>query len=61
MIPEFDENGNLPPGVHFCDNWEDFKERFGYTPKRAQMILGMEDAIASLKAAVGLFILTIVL
>jgi hypothetical protein len=24
---------------------------FGYTPKRAQMILGMEDAMASLKAA----------
>ncbi|OKH55460.1 hypothetical protein NIES2101_03470 [Calothrix sp. HK-06] len=21
MIPEFDENGNLPPGVHFCE-WE---------------------------------------
>ena len=51
MIPEFDENGNLPPGVHFCDDWEEFKERFGYTPKRTQMILSMEDAIASLKAA----------
>ena len=51
MIPEFNENGNLPPGVHFCDDWEEFKERFGYTPKRTQMILSMEDAIASLKAA----------
>ncbi len=30
MIPDFDENGNLPPGVHFCD-WSEFKERFGYT------------------------------
>lgn len=51
MIPEFDENGNLPPGIHFCDDWEEFKERFGYTTKRAQMILGMENAMASLKAA----------
>ncbi len=28
MIPEFDENGNLPPGVNFCE-WEDFKDKFG--------------------------------
>ncbi|MEI2580353.1 DUF6932 family protein [Scytonema sp. PRP1] len=50
MIPDFDENGNLPPGVHFC-NWEEFKERFGYTIRRAQMILGMETAMVELKAA----------
>jgi len=25
VIPEFDENGNLPPGVHFCE-WEEFEE-----------------------------------
>jgi hypothetical protein len=29
MIPKFDENGNLPSGVHICE-WEEFKERFGY-------------------------------
>lgn len=29
MISKFDENGNLPPGVHSCE-WEEFKERFGY-------------------------------
>lgn len=50
MIPEFDENGNLPPGVHFCD-WDEFKERFGYTFKRSEMIRGMEIAMAELKAA----------
>ncbi|MBD2775570.1 DUF6932 family protein [Iningainema tapete] len=50
MIPEFDENGNLPPGVHFCD-WDEFKEKFGYTPRRAQMILGMSAAMSQLKAA----------
>lgn len=50
MIPNFDENGNLPPGLHFCD-WAEFKERFGYTPKRAQMIRGVEVVMAQLKAA----------
>jgi len=27
VIPDFDENGNLPPGVHFCE-WEEFVERY---------------------------------
>jgi hypothetical protein len=36
--------------VHFCD-WDEFKERFGYTFKRAEMIRGIEIAIAELKAA----------
>lgn len=49
MIPKFNENGNLPPGVHFCD-WSEFKERFGYTTKRRQMIQGLEVAMAQLKA-----------
>jgi hypothetical protein len=29
MIPDFDENGNLPPGIYFC-NWNEFKKRFGH-------------------------------
>ncbi|MEH1779831.1 MAG: hypothetical protein V7K67_33775 [Nostoc sp.] len=50
MIPEFDENGNLPPGLHFGD-WKEFKERFGYTDKRMQMIHGIEAVMAELKTA----------
>lgn len=50
MIPEFDENGNLPPGVYFCE-WEEFKERFGNSFKRERMINGLELAITQLKAA----------
>jgi hypothetical protein len=50
MIPEFDENVNLPPGIHFGD-WQEFKERFGYTPKRAKMISGLEELMKQLKAA----------
>lgn len=50
MIPEFDENGNLPPGVHFGE-WQEFKDRFGYTPTRAKMISGLEELMKQLKAA----------
>jgi hypothetical protein len=39
MIPDFDENGNLPPGVHFC-SWDEFNERFGYTRNRRQLKTG---------------------
>ena len=50
MIPEFDENGNLPPGVHFCE-WEEFEERFGTNFKRENLIRGLKLAMTQLKAA----------
>ncbi|NER37520.1 MAG: hypothetical protein F6J93_26755 [Oscillatoria sp. SIO1A7] len=49
-IPPFDENGNLPPGVHWAD-WSDFKERFGTTYRRNVLILGLEAVMKHLKAA----------
>ena len=49
-IPPFDENGNLPPGVHWAD-WSDFKERFGTTYRRNVLILGLEAVMEQLKAA----------
>jgi len=50
MIPEFDENGNLPPGVHFCD-WQEFVERFGKNDTRRRMIAGLQLAMTQLTAA----------
>lgn len=50
MIPEFDENGNLPPGVHFCE-WEEFVDRFGYNDTRTRLINGLQMAIEQLQAA----------
>ncbi len=50
VIPEFDENGNLPPGVHWAE-WEEFQERFGTNLTRRRMIDGLELAMTQLKAA----------
>ncbi|MBD2776008.1 DUF6932 family protein [Iningainema tapete] len=50
MIPEFDENGNLPPGVHWAE-WEEFVERFSTNFKRQQMIDGLFLTMTQLKAA----------
>ena len=50
MIPDFDENGNLPPGVHICE-WEEFQDRFGYNRRRKVLIEGLEMAMLSLQAA----------
>ncbi|MEQ8541966.1 MAG: hypothetical protein RIB93_31470 [Coleofasciculus sp. D1-CHI-01] len=50
VIPEFDENGNLLPGVHFGE-WEEFQQRFGTTLRRQRMIDGLELAMTQLKAA----------
>ncbi|MCP2732460.1 DUF6932 family protein [Limnofasciculus baicalensis] len=50
MIPPFDENGNLPPGIYWTE-WSEFKERYGTTWKRLQMIQGLETAMAQLKVA----------
>lgn len=50
MIPDFEENGNLPPGVHFCE-WEEFQERFATTRRRVQLIAGLFMVMQELKAA----------
>ncbi len=51
VIPEFDENGNLPPGVHFCE-WEEFKDRFATNLTRQRAIDGLELAMTQLKTEV---------
>ncbi|RUR72628.1 DUF6932 family protein (plasmid) [Chlorogloeopsis fritschii PCC 9212] len=50
MIPEFNDNGNLPPGVHWAE-WEEFKEIFGTNLTRQRMVDGLELAMTLLKAA----------
>lgn len=49
-IPDFMENGNLPPGIH-STSWEEFKERYGVNYKRKQQLSGLEKAIGEFKQA----------
>ncbi len=50
-IPEFDEYGNLLPGVHKVD-WAEVAARFGETPERQRLLTGLRDAL-NLLAACG--------
>jgi hypothetical protein len=51
MIPRFDRaTGNLPPGVHDA-TWNEVKARFGDTPHRRQLLVGLEQVLRQLAAA----------
>ena len=50
MIPPFDENGNLPPGIHQA-TWAEIVGRFGGTEHRRQLLGGLCAALDSLKTA----------
>lgn len=50
MIPEFDESGILPSGVHWAE-WSEFQEIFGTNLTRQRMVDGLELAMMQLKAA----------
>jgi hypothetical protein len=50
MIPPFEPDGNLPPGVHWA-SWEEFVNRYSGTSRRRYLMAGLERAIASLRAA----------
>ncbi len=50
MIPPFDADGNLPPGIHEAP-WDEFVARFGGTPHRRRLIDGLASAIEVLQSA----------
>jgi hypothetical protein len=50
MVPAFDENGNLPPGVHEA-TWPEIVDRFGTSEHRQELLSGLRAALDSLKAA----------
>ena len=50
MIPVFDENGLLPPGIHWA-SWEEFFARFGASAWRRQLATGIRSAIENLESA----------
>ena len=50
MLPAFDSEGNLPPGIHIC-TWEEFVARFGIIPHRLNLISGLKIAMMQLREA----------
>jgi hypothetical protein len=50
MIPPFQEDGLLPPGLHGA-TWEEFVSRFGATPHRRRLLGGLKAALEELKRA----------
>ena len=50
MIPEFNSDGLLPPGVHQAD-WNELVNRFGYTSWRARLLSGLRAALENLRGA----------
>ncbi len=50
MIPEFDEDANLPPGIHYA-TWTEIVTRYATSVRRRELLDGLLDALRSLKAA----------
>ena len=50
MIPRFDVDGPLPPGIHRA-NWDEVALRFGNNPWRQQLLAGLRMAMESLRRA----------
>jgi hypothetical protein len=50
VIPQFDAEGNLPPGIHVV-TWAELKMAFGTNQRRVQLLAGLRRAAEALKAA----------
>ena len=50
MIPAFDENGLLPPGIHWA-SWDAFFDRFGISGWRRRLAADIRAAVENLKNA----------
>jgi hypothetical protein len=48
MIPLFDDDGNLPPGIHVA-TWDEFKRRYGTTRHRRSLLKGLRIALGILR------------
>jgi len=50
MIPEFDDHGNLPPGISHA-TWHEIMVRYATNTRRRELLDGLLDALRSLKNA----------
>ncbi|HXA53052.1 MAG TPA: hypothetical protein VNV86_22195 [Candidatus Acidoferrum sp.] len=52
MLPELNDDGELPPGVHTAD-WREFESRFGVSSPRRLWLSGRLQVILELAATGG--------
>jgi len=50
MTRSFDNNGNLPAGIHWI-SWVEFEKRFRWNQRRKILLVGLKQAIGLLKKA----------
>jgi hypothetical protein len=50
VIPAFDDQGNLPPGIHRA-TWNELAAAFSGTPQRQRLVEGLYRAARALKTA----------
>jgi uncharacterized protein DUF6932 len=50
MLPDFDATGKLPPGVHAAP-WAEVSQRFGGSPRRQQLLIGLREGLVALHTA----------
>ena len=50
MMPQFDADGLLPPGVHWAD-WDELTDRLGKNPWSQYLMTGLRAALENLKGA----------
>ena len=50
MIPDFESDGLLPPGIHWA-TWKEISDRFGTNEHRRSLMAGLKAALTSLRKA----------
>lgn len=50
MQPQFQADGNLPPGIHWME-WVEFAQSFGQTPHRGRLMSGIYQLLVKLADA----------
>ena len=50
MIPDFDDGGYLPEGIHE-GSWQELTEALGFNPWRERLLTGLREGLLALKTA----------
>ena len=50
MLPDFNQAGLLPPGIHRA-NWDELAQRYGRNPWRRSLLAGLRAALENLRDA----------